>query len=164
MFQVLLVASCVALLCCTGFLVLVAIAAFRFRRQRADQLDLSLPAVSMLKPLCGLEPNLETNLASFFQQQYPCFEIIFGVRTNADPAIAVVAKLREKYPHVPVKIAFSGEPEHPNAKVCSLVRMYEKAEHDYIVISDSDVQVSPNYLRDVVRPLLERQNGLVTCL
>lgn len=164
MFQVLLVASCIALLCCTGFLVLVAVAAFRFRRQRATSTDSSLPAVSMLKPLCGLEPNLEAHLASFFQQQYPNFEIVFGARTAADPALAIVSKLGEEYPHVPVKVAFSGEPEHPNAKVCSLVRMYEKASHDYLVISDSDVQVASNYLCDVVTPLLDRQNGLVTCL
>src|ERR1700759_2785470 len=124
-YQVLLVASGIALLCSTGFLALVVIASRAFRRQGQPNAALSdLPAVSMLKPLCGMEPRLEENLASFFQQDYPEFELIFGVRHSADPALSVVQALCEKYPHARVRIVIAGEPEHPNAKVCSLVRMY----------------------------------------
>ena len=73
----------------TGFLVLVIVAAVRFRRRKSSPLvdDAHLPPVTLLKPLCGLEPNLEANLASFFQQNYPKFEIIFGTRDPQDPAL-----------------------------------------------------------------------------
>jgi ceramide glucosyltransferase len=165
-YQVLLVASCIALLCCSGFLGLVVVAAVRFRRQRATAVvpASQFPAVSMLKPLCGLEPNLEANLATFFDQDYPAYEIIFGARNNADPALAVVRSLAESHPGVPVRIVLSGEPDHPNAKVCSLMCMYESASHDHFVISDSDVHVTPSYLREVIAPLLDERNGLVTCV
>ena len=65
---------------------------------------------------------------------------------------------------MPVKIVTTGEPPHPNAKVCSLVEMYARAAHDYLIISDSDVKVGPNYIAEVVQPLLDPNNGMVTCL
>ena len=65
---------------------------------------------------------------------------------------------------VPVKIVTSGEPTHANAKICSLMRMYHEANHDYLIVSDSDVLVTPNYVREVVAPLLRKEIGLVTCL
>ncbi|HMK28784.1 MAG TPA: bacteriohopanetetrol glucosamine biosynthesis glycosyltransferase HpnI [Terriglobales bacterium] len=154
------------LVSCTGFLVLVVISAVRFHGQRGPRLASvpQLPSVSLLKPLCGLEPNLKSNLESFFQQDYPDFEIIFGARHADDPALAVVSSLQQRYPGVPVRIVLSGEPDRPNAKVCSLQKMCAVARTDYFVISDSDVHVSPTYLRDVVPPLLDDKVGLVTCL
>lgn len=154
------------LVSCTGFLVLLAVAMLRFRRRqrRAATSTAVLPSVSLLKPLCGLEPGLEANLASFFAQDYPDFEIIFGARNSEDPALQVVGAVRKRYPQVPVKVVLSGEPNRPNAKVCSLQKMYAQVSHDYLVISDSDVQVSPNYLREVIAPLLDQKVGLVTCL
>lgn len=154
------------LISCTGFLFLTVVSAFRFRR-RASQppaASPSLPKVTLLKPLCGLEPNLEANLESFFRQDYPSFEIIFGTRDGTDAALAIVHKVQQRYPHVPTKIVFSGEPDRPNAKVCSLDKMYSHAAGDYFIISDSDVEARPNYLREVIAPLLNPQVGLVTCL
>src|SRR5262249_14538577 len=123
-----------------------------------------LPPVSVLKPLHGLEPHLERNLASFFVQEYPDFEIIFGVRTSEDPALEVVAKLQRMHPQVRSRIVLSGEPEYPNAKVFSLEKMLSCAQHSYLVITDSDVLVNKNCLREVVVPLLDNENGVVTCL
>jgi ceramide glucosyltransferase len=163
-YQVLLVASGIALLCSSGFLALVMVAARRFQRDRQQLRTNATPPVSMLKPLCGMEPNLEANLESFFRQDYPEFEIIFGVRHSADPALAIVRSLSAKYPDVVVRIVIAGEPDRPNAKVCSLVRMYDECTHDYLVISDSDVHVTPDYLREVIPPLLDQRNGLVTCV
>ncbi len=111
-----------------------------------------------------MEPNLRVNIASFFDQEYPAFEIIFGARDVNDPAVAVVEEIRRQYPSVAVKIVISGEPTGANAKVCSLRKMYAQAHHDYIVISDSDVHVKPNYLREVVAPLLDPKVGMVTCM
>lgn len=154
------------LVSCTGFLVLLAVAVLRFRRRqrRASPSAAVLPPVSLLKPLCGLEPGLEANLASFFAQDYPDFEVIFGARNSEDPALQVVGAVRKRYPQVAVKVVLSGEPDRPNAKVCSLQKMYAQVSHDYLVISDSDVQVAPNYLREVIAPLLDQKVGLVTCL
>ena len=154
------------LVSCTGFLVLLAVARLRFRRRqrRAGASTAVFPPVSLLKPLCGLEPGLEANLASFFAQDYPDFEIIFGARNSEDPALQVVGAVRKRYPQVAVKMVLSGEPDRPNAKVCSLQKMYAQVSHDYLVISDSDVQVAPNYLREVIAPLLDQKVGLVTCL
>jgi ceramide glucosyltransferase len=162
---ILLLSALAGLISCTGFLVLLAIAAVRFRRRpRPLACTSGLPPVSLLKPLCGPEPGLETNLASFFAQDYPSFEIIFGTRNSHDPALQVVRAVHKCYPQVPVKFVFSGEPDRPNAKVCSLQKMCAQASSDYLVISDSDVRVAPDYLRKVIAPLLDPKVGLVTCL
>jgi ceramide glucosyltransferase len=162
--QLLLWFAIAGLVSCTGFLVLLAVATLRFRRRRADTSATVFPPVCLLKPVCGLEPGLEANLASFFAQDYPNFEIIFGARSSEDPALQVVRAVRKRFPLVPVKVVLSGEPDRPNAKVCSLQKMYAQVSHDYLVISDSDVQVAPNYLREVIAPLLDQKVGLVTCL
>ena len=150
----------------SGYLVLLLVATIRFRLRRTPQIPSSrpMPPATMMKPLCGLEPGLEENLASFFLQDYPNFEILFGTRDASDPALGVVRQLRARYPHVPVKIVFSGDPDQPNAKVCTLREMFAQASHEYVVISDSDVGVDPGYLQRVVAPLLDDETGLVMCL
>ena len=154
------------LICSTGYLILVAIAVIRFRQSSPSPIlsDANLPPITLFKPLCGMEPNLEENLESFFTQDYPCFEIIFGTRHRSDPALSVVRKVMRRHPEVPVRFTISGEPDRPNAKVCSLEKMYLQARHDYLVISDSDVCVAKNYLREIIHPLLREEVGLVTCL
>lgn len=152
----------------TGYLILLLMATSQFRIRSRQQAALRgvqlMPGATMMKPLCGMEPRLEENLASFFTQDYPTFEILFGTRDVSDPALEVVRRLRARYPHVPVKIVFSGEPDKPNAKVCTLREMFDKASHEYVVISDSDVRVGKDYLSRVVAPLLDDKNGLVMCL
>ncbi len=166
MTEALLFSAVAGLTCCTGFLLLVLIAAvrFRYRPEAEESGTVPLPPVTLLKPLCGLEPNLETNLRSFFRQDYPHFELIFGVRHLDDPALRIVRRLQRHYPGVSVKVVCAGEPDRPNAKVCSLERMCAAARYDYLVISDSDVQVERAYVRQVVGPLLDPAVGLVTCL
>jgi len=171
LWRFLLVVAAIGTISSTIFLVLVLVAAVRNLRlvraqSRAAQLSPSgaLPFVSILKPLHGAEPRLEENLASFFLQDYPAFELIFGCRTPDDPAMSVVQSLRQRYPHVAVKVVYSGPPEWPSAKVWSLDKMLAPASADYLVISDSDILVGPDFLRNVVPPLLDPANGLVTCL
>src|SRR5437868_9437411 len=116
------------LLSSTSFLILVAASAIRYRSSRTAAESRPLwPRVSLLKPLCGLEPDLEANLKSFFQQDYPAFEIVFGTRDASDPALDTVRSLQKQFPHVPVQIVFSGAPQRPNAKVCSLEKIYAAA-------------------------------------
>jgi len=163
--MVFLAIAVLGLLSSTSYLVLVAASAARYRRSRVSEDSRPVwPKVSLLKPLCGLEPELEANLSSFFQQDYPAFEIVFGARDASDPALDTVRSLQKRFPQVPVQIVFSGVPQRPNAKVCSLEKMYAAATSDYIVISDSDVQVQRSYTREVIGPLLDCGVGLVTCL
>jgi ceramide glucosyltransferase len=168
MLDALLFVAGAGLLASTVYLGLVLVAAVRFRRKSRSnegaEIAGPLPSATLLKPLHGMEPRLRQNLESFFRQDYPCFEIIFGVRRADDPALAVVRELSAHYPQVPVKIVISGDPQWPNAKVYSLHAMLAKASHPFLVISDSDVRVVPTYLREVTRPLLDPLVGMVTCL
>jgi ceramide glucosyltransferase len=155
----------------TVFLALVLVAAARnLRLARAQSQTVAsvpiaaLPAVSVFKPLHGAEPRLEANLESFFLQDYPAFELVFGCRTAADPALAIVERLRARYPNVAARVVLSGDPPWPSAKVWSLDRMIATSHNDFLVISDSDILVRPDFLRNVIPPLLEPANGLVTCL
>jgi ceramide glucosyltransferase len=162
---VLLSVAAVGLVTCTGFFSLLLVASSRFRRRRVPEISAErFPPVTLLKPLCGSEPNLRANIASFFDQEYPVFEIVFGARSLDDPALSVVEEVRKDYPFVPVKVVISGEPAAANAKICSLQNMYAVARYDYLVISDSDVQVKPNYIREVVADLLDPEVGMTTCL
>jgi ceramide glucosyltransferase len=155
----------------TVFLGLAMVAALRFtgnaRRARQEAVSLppeSLPAVSILKPVHGMEPRLAETLESFFRQDYPDFEIIFGARSEGDTSLEVIARLRAKYPSVRTRVVISGDPSWPNAKVFSLAKMMGSSDRSYFIISDSDVLVGPDFLRNVVPPLLQPNVGLVTCL
>jgi ceramide glucosyltransferase len=155
----------------TVFLALAIVAGLRNLRlariqsRAALQTDLAaLPFICILKPLHGAEPRLEDNLASFFLQDYPAFEIIFGLRTSDDPAVDVIQRLRARYPQVGAKIVYSGDPQWPSAKVWSLDKMIASTASQYLIISDSDILVRPDFLRNVMPPLLDPANGLVTCL
>jgi ceramide glucosyltransferase len=161
----LLLVAAVGLVTCTGFLGLLLIASSRFRHRKVPEIAADcFPPVTLLKPVCGSEPNLRANIASFFDQEYPTFEIIFGARRSNDPALAIVEEVRQDYPSVPVRIVISGEPTEANAKICSTQKMYEAASYDYLILSDSDVQVKPNYIQEVVAELLNPDVGMVTCL
>ena len=164
--RLLILCAIIGLVSCTGFLALLAAAAIRFRRRQSPTPipDLDLPPVSLLKPLYGLEPNLEANLESFFLQDYPQYEIIFGTRNGDDPALRLVEAVHRRHPEIPVKIVYSGEPDCANAKVYSLHHMYLEASYDYLVMSDSDVLVAPNYIREVTHPLLDSNVGMVNCI
>lgn len=124
----------------------------------------SEPRVTVLKPLHGGEPRLEENLESFFRQQYANFEIIFGCRSQDDPAVEVVRRLRERYPLVSATLVFSGEPRWPSAKVWSLEKMISRATGEVLVISDSDILVEENFLRRIITSFADPKVGLVTCL
>src|SRR5256885_12452505 len=153
------------------FLSLAIIAAVRFKKHSDARLKnaLSFPAdqlppVTICKPVHGMEERLEENLESFFQQDYPGYEIIIGARSEKDPAILLTEKIRRRYPQVNSRIVISGPPEWPNAKVFTLDKMISLSRSDFFVISDSDVRVNGDFLRNVIPPLLDQKLGLVTCL
>src|SRR5689334_15718889 len=116
------------------YCVLTVIAAIRYRAESPGNAR-HLPPISVLKPLAGVDEGLAENLASFFDQDYPEFEILFAVRSPSDPAIAVVEKLTAQYPGVPARLLITGEPPYPNAKVYSLDLMLREARHELVVMS-----------------------------
>ncbi len=136
----------------------------RTARQTAEATPKSsLPAVTIFKPVHGMEAQLEENLESFFQQDYPSFEIVLGARDANDAGLQLAEKIRRRYPQIKSRIVVSGPPTWPNAKVFSLSKMIPGSSNDYFVISDSDVRVSRNFLREVIPALLDPKIGLVTC-
>jgi ceramide glucosyltransferase len=124
----------------------------------------SLPPVAIFKPIHGAEEQLAANLESFFQQDYPNYELIFGVRDMANPAARVAEEVRASYPHISSRMIVSGPPAWPNAKVFSLEKMIAASSRQYFIISDSDVRVAPDFLRNTIPPLLDPKVGLVTCM
>lgn len=131
--------------------------------QRNDSIETAIP-VSLLKPLHGAEPNLEAHLESFFVQDYPAFEILFCARSAEDGGLAIARRVAARHPAVPVQFLSTGDNTYINAKVSSLELMERAAAHDVFIISDSDVRVTPNYIREVAAPFLDNRVGAVTCL
>ena len=148
-------------------LVLAGVAKFRADSRRLMEppvADASLPEVSVIKPVHGLEPQLRENIESFFRQDYPRYEILFGADTADDAALEIVREVSARYPQVPSRIVVHGVPPWPNPQTYSLHRLAQEAKYGVIVASDSDVEVAGNYLREVVTPLLKPGIAMSTCL
>ncbi|MGD0759905.1 MAG: bacteriohopanetetrol glucosamine biosynthesis glycosyltransferase HpnI [Candidatus Sulfotelmatobacter sp.] len=138
------------------------VAAQRYLAIQSAKLLNSEP-ISILKPLAGLDLDLESNLRTFFEQDYPTFEILFAARDASDPAVEVATRLQHEYPDVPSRLLFTGEPPYPNAKVYSLNQMLHAAAHDLLVMSDSDVRVTPLLLRTAAVEFQDPKLGVATC-
>jgi ceramide glucosyltransferase len=165
----LLLIALVGLLSNTVYVAMAILASWRFVARRRMLEESSSPhgrlaAVSVLKPVYGTEPRLEECVESCFQQDHADFELIFGARAADDAAVPVIERVRAKYPGVRTKMVFAGSPRYPNAKVSALEQMVAAASAPLLVIADSDVRVTCDYLAQVVAPLLDPHNGLVTCL
>ena len=144
-------------------LALLAVRRFTHRREDGTAVVFE-PPVSLLKPLHGAEPDLDAHLTTFFQQVYPAYEILFCARQPDDAGLLAARRVAARFPNVPVQFLSSGEPTVPNAKILSLQRMADAAKYDLMIISDSDVRVDSNYVRDVVAPFADAAVGAVTCL
>jgi ceramide glucosyltransferase len=144
------------------YCLLTVLAAVRYRAARPARVQ-EPPPLSILKPLSGEDDGLEENLRSFFEQNYPSFEILFAVRSPLDEAIPVVEQLQLHYPRVRSRLLVTGEPPYSNAKVYSLHRMLALARHDVVVMSDSDVRVSPDLLSAIAAEFQDERVGLSTC-
>jgi ceramide glucosyltransferase len=170
MLYVLLALALFGLITSTVFAAMVLWAApgyLRFRRAALVTLTDAqpLPPLSLIKPLHGADPGLEAYLVSFYEQNYPNFEILFCARTEHDAGLEIARKVAARYPHIPTQTLFTnGEPNYINAKVASMELMESAAHHEILVISDSDVRVTPDYLRAVALPFADPAVGGMTCL
>jgi ceramide glucosyltransferase len=120
--------------------------------------------VSILKPLRGTDPEMYESFRSHCLQDYPEYEIIFGVSDANDPAIQLVQQLKAEFPQRPIRLMVCPERLGSNTKVSNLAQMARQARHEYIIVNDSDIRVEPDYLRRVLAPLTDPKLGLVTCL
>jgi ceramide glucosyltransferase len=151
----------------TGMVLWAVPAYLRERRAAFSKLDHPpgfTPALSLLKPLHGAEPGLEEDLVTFFEQDYPQYEILFCARSADDAGLETARRVAARYPQIPVRFLSTGEPPYINAKVRSMELMETEATHDILVISDSDVRVTPGYLRAVALPFANERVGAITCL
>ncbi len=167
--QVLLGIAVLGTLTSTIFLGLTIAGAIRFHRDaRGAMVSLpalsGMPAVSILKPVHGAEAQLKENLDSFFRQDYPAYEILIAADTDDDAALPIVREVSARYPQIPCRILVTGKTPWLNPPAYSFYRMTEVAHYEILVTSDSDVEVAPDYLREVVAPLLDPKIGMVTCV
>lgn len=139
-------------------------AAHFFRTSNTPPTAAFTPSVSILKPLRGNEPWMYETLASFCEQDYPDYEIVFGVLDPQDPAIGVVEQLRTAYPQCPIKLVVNSRRIGTSAKVSNLHNICQEARHEILVISDCDARVRRDYLKSVVAPFADERVGVVTCL
>ncbi len=133
------------------------------RRQRALGLQYT-PAATIFKPARGTDAQAYDNFASFCRQDYPEFQIIFGVQDANDPVIPVIEKLQGAFPACDIALVVSPNEIGFNRKVSNLQNMLARAKHEVLLIADSDIHVGPDYLRRVVAPLQQAHVGMVTCL
>ncbi|MGH9603201.1 MAG: bacteriohopanetetrol glucosamine biosynthesis glycosyltransferase HpnI [Terriglobales bacterium] len=139
-------------------------AARRFHESPAPPAAGFTPAVSVLKPVRGADPEAYENFRSLCAQDYPEFEIIFGVADAADPAATVIERLIADHPDRPIRLVVCPQVLGANRKVSSLIQMLAQARYSHLIIADSDIRVPPDYLRRVLAPLADPATGMVTCL
>jgi ceramide glucosyltransferase len=144
---------------------LTVLGAARFRcMRRMSVADRSEAPATILKPLCGLDHGLDANLRSFLVQDYPEYQVVFVAAEETDPALAVAQDAVAACPGTDAVIVSGSPPIGRNAKVANLAHALRSARNPLIVISDSDMRVTPDYLRQVTAPLSDPAVGVVTCL
>ena len=160
-----------------AYAIAATIAALRFARRRPAPLGVTPlgvappgvaspngPAVSVLKPLHGAEPGLAENLRSFADQDYPLYQLVLGVRDRTDSALPVARALALDRPLCDIELVVDPRAAGSNLKVANLENMMPVARHDVILLADSDMRVTRDYLAIVTAPLADPGIGIVTCL
>jgi ceramide glucosyltransferase len=137
---------------------------FLRERKAADKSVRPTLAVSILKPLRGTDPEMYESFRSHCLQDYPEYEIIFGVSAANDPAIPLVEQLQAEFPQRAIRLMICREKLGANTKVSNLAQMVRQARYEYLIVNDGDIRVEPDYLRRVLAPLAAPTVGLVTCL
>src|SRR6185312_13987821 len=150
-------------ICGMGFYVLCLRSASRFQRGGRNPRPTATPPVTILKPLRGVDPQMYESFRSHCVQDYPEYEIIFGVSEADDPAVEAVQQLMREFPQCKIRLHVCPEVLGNNRKTSNLEQMLAFARYDHILINDSDIFVTPDYLRRVMGPFERQKVGMVTC-
>jgi ceramide glucosyltransferase len=135
-----------------------------FQKSRSAKPGHFTPSVSILKPLCGADPNAYESLRSHCTQDYPDYEIVFGVNDPEDAAIPIVERLIREFPERRIQLVVCRKVLGSNYKISNLIQMSPLATHEYLLVNDSDIAVHPRYLRDVMNEFEHSRTGMTTCL
>ncbi len=157
------VVAAVLAFCGMGFYVLCLWSVRTFLRDNRQPHPEFTPPVSILKPLRGVDPQMYESFSSHCVQDYPEYEIIFGVNDADDPAVAAVHQLMLEFPSCKIRLVICPEVLGNNRKTSNVVQMLPHAQYAHVIINDSDIFVPPNYLRRVMAPFKQPQVGMVTC-
>lgn len=157
------IVAAVLALCGMGFYVLCVWSARSFLRSSRRPPSAFAPPVSILKPLRGVDPQMYESFRSHCVQDYPEYEIIFGVSDVDDPAVEAVHRLMREFPHCHIKLVICPAVLGNNRKTSNLVQMLPQARYQHLLINDSDIYVTPDYLHRVMAPFAKPQVGMVTC-
>jgi ceramide glucosyltransferase len=169
-FLLLFVARVVLLICVVAALVyyvMAMIAGWLWARDRKRQRALGLsftPPVSILIPVRGADVETYENFVSFCRQDYPAFQLVFGCRDEHDPTVPIIRQLQRDFPQRHIDLVISAHEIGANAKVSNLNNMLAQAAHEHLIMVDSDIRVTADYLRRVLAPLQQPHVGMVTCL
>jgi ceramide glucosyltransferase len=151
--------------CGMAYSLIALMAARDFEQAKPGKIELSglIPGVSILKPVKGVDPRMYAGLASHCAQQYAGeYELVFGVSSLDDPAVAQIARLRVEHPNVTIRLVECTQRLGTNGKVSNLVQMLPHARFEHVVVNDSDIVVSPQYIERVMTPFAKQGTGLVT--
>jgi ceramide glucosyltransferase len=151
-----------------GYYLMCLFSAAKFLREReaspAGGAGETTPPVSILKPLKGTDPEMYESLRSHCLQDYPEYEILFGVKEANDPATQIVDRLKAEFPQRFIRLVVCPDNLGANTKVSNLAQMLPGARSEFLIVNDSDIRVEPDYLRRVITPLSDPKIGMVTCL
>jgi ceramide glucosyltransferase len=146
------------------FLALYSSWRFFIQARKWSQPSDFIPPISNLKPIRGLDAEAYENFASYCNQDYPDYELLFGIGDGDEAVVEVIERLKREFPQRRIRVVHVSGHTAPNDKVVKLARLVSEAENEVLVINDSDVRVRPDYLRSVVAPLRNPKVGAVTCL
>jgi ceramide glucosyltransferase len=152
-----------------GYYLMCLLSAARFLQEKKtlgtdDGPPETFPPVSILKPLKGTDPEMYESLRSHCLQDYPVYEILFGIKDTNDPAAEIVERLKAEFPQRLIRLVVCPENLGANTKVSNLAQMLPVARYEFLIVNDSDIRVEPDYLRRVIAPLADPKVGMVTCL
>ncbi len=147
----------------SAYYVIVVAAAFHFRHTAQAGEPRSLPGVSILKPVRGLNPASRSALESFCFQDYPDYEVLFGVQDPTDPVVPLLQQQAQDHPVTKIRMVIGFDGDEPNRKVTNLKQLYRESSKEIVVLSDGDIRVQPDYLRKVMSSFDDPAVGMVTC-
>ena len=142
----------------------IALEHFKYRKNKKVSSGNFSPPVTILKPIYGLDPDMLNCLRSFCQQDYPRYQVIFGLQDENDPSIPLVKKVIKEFSDYDISFIIDIELHGTNHKVSNLINMNPHIKYEYILIADSDMHVSKKYLTHVMEPFSDEKVGVITCL